>query len=88
MCGRFSTCEELSLANVLEAERKRPDSSFIAEPPYVATIKPTKSPDPDPKISWQRCVARRFLPVAESSARRLLPSQEEESIGVLYSRRS
>lgn len=38
ICGRFSTCEELSLANVLEAERKRPDSSFIAEPPYVEQL--------------------------------------------------
>ena len=35
LCGRFSTCDSLSLANVLEAERKRPDSSFIAEPPAV-----------------------------------------------------
>ncbi|KAL8293540.1 hypothetical protein RQP46_000241 [Phenoliferia psychrophenolica] len=35
LCGRFSTCDELSLANVLEAERKRPNSSFIAEPPAV-----------------------------------------------------
>lgn len=33
LCGRFSTCDELSLANVLEAERKRSDSSFLAEPP-------------------------------------------------------
>ncbi|MBW0485509.1 hypothetical protein O181_025224 [Austropuccinia psidii MF-1] len=35
LCGRFSTCQELSLTNVLEAERKRPDSSFIAQPPAV-----------------------------------------------------
>ncbi|GAA6035375.1 hypothetical protein JCM8097_008841 [Rhodosporidiobolus ruineniae] len=35
MCGRFSTCEPLSLANVLEAERKRPESSYLAEPPAV-----------------------------------------------------
>lgn len=33
VCGRFSTCDEYSLANVLEAERKRPESSFVAEPP-------------------------------------------------------
>ncbi|WWD20224.1 hypothetical protein CI109_104700 [Kwoniella shandongensis] len=33
LCGRFTTCEELSVANTLEAERKRPDSSFIASPP-------------------------------------------------------
>lgn len=33
VCGRFSTCDDFSLANVLEAERKRPDSSFVAEPP-------------------------------------------------------
>ncbi|KAF8076146.1 patched family-domain-containing protein [Lyophyllum atratum] len=32
LCGRFTTCEEFSVANVLEAERKRPESSFISEP--------------------------------------------------------
>lgn len=32
LCGRFSTCDELSIANRLEAERKRTESSFIAEP--------------------------------------------------------
>ncbi|KAJ9091444.1 hypothetical protein QFC20_007634 [Naganishia adeliensis] len=33
LCGRFTTCMELSVANSLEAERKRPESSFIANPP-------------------------------------------------------
>ena len=33
LCGRFTTCLELSVANSLEAERKRPESSFIANPP-------------------------------------------------------
>lgn len=32
LCGRFTTCETLSMANVLEAERQRSDSSFISEP--------------------------------------------------------
>ncbi|KAF8901726.1 multidrug efflux transporter AcrB transmembrane domain-containing protein [Gymnopilus junonius] len=32
LCGRFSTCNDLSIANRLEAERKRPESSFISEP--------------------------------------------------------
>lgn len=32
LCGRFSTCNTFSLANVLEQERKRPEKSFIAEP--------------------------------------------------------
>lgn len=32
LCGRFSTCNTFSLANVLEQERKRSDISFIAEP--------------------------------------------------------
>jgi Niemann-Pick C1 protein len=32
LCGRFTTCDDFSIANVLEAERKRPESSFIAEP--------------------------------------------------------
>ncbi|KAF7355103.1 SSD domain-containing protein [Mycena sanguinolenta] len=32
LCGRFTTCDEFSVANSLEAERKRPQSSFIAEP--------------------------------------------------------
>jgi Niemann-Pick C1 protein len=37
LCGRFTSCNELSLVNVLEAERQRKDSSFIAEPtaPWV-----------------------------------------------------
>ncbi|EIW71618.1 niemann-Pick C1 protein [Tremella mesenterica] len=35
MCGRFTTCLELSMANILEAERKRPESSFLATPPSV-----------------------------------------------------
>ncbi|CCL99443.1 uncharacterized protein FIBRA_01461 [Fibroporia radiculosa] len=32
LCGRFTTCDDFSVANVLEAERGRPESSFIAEP--------------------------------------------------------
>ncbi|KAH8549450.1 putative Niemann-pick type C-related protein 1 [Umbelopsis sp. PMI_123] len=32
ICGRFSTCDQNSLANVLEQERKRPAVSYIAEP--------------------------------------------------------
>ncbi|KAI8456652.1 patched family-domain-containing protein [Phakopsora pachyrhizi] len=35
LCSRFSSCQELSIGNVLEAERKRPESSFIAQPPSV-----------------------------------------------------
>lgn len=35
LCGRFSTCDDFSLANVLEAERKRPESSYLAETPAV-----------------------------------------------------
>ncbi|KAF2718019.1 NCR1, Niemann-pick type C [Polychaeton citri CBS 116435] len=31
LCGRFSTCHEFSLANVLEQERKRPETSYIAD---------------------------------------------------------
>ncbi|TKX24807.1 Niemann-Pick type C-related protein [Elsinoe australis] len=31
LCGRFSTCSEFSLANVLEQERKRPEVSYIAD---------------------------------------------------------
>lgn len=34
-CGRFSACKDMSIANILEAERKRPESSFLAEPPAV-----------------------------------------------------
>jgi Niemann-Pick C1 protein len=33
LCGRFTTCMELSVANTLEAERKRPESSFLGSPP-------------------------------------------------------
>lgn len=32
LCGRFTTCNDFSVANVLEAERKRPQSSFVSEP--------------------------------------------------------
>lgn len=32
LCGRFTTCNDFSLANLLEGERKRPDVSFLAEP--------------------------------------------------------
>jgi Niemann-Pick C1 protein len=32
LCGRFTTCDDFSAANFLEAERKRPESSFISEP--------------------------------------------------------
>ncbi|GAC96393.1 hypothetical protein PHSY_003973 [Pseudozyma hubeiensis SY62] len=32
LCGRFTTCEPLSLANTLEGERRRPEVSWIAEP--------------------------------------------------------
>lgn len=32
LCGRFTTCDEFSVANWLEAERKRPEVSFISEP--------------------------------------------------------
>ncbi|KAL4081933.1 patched family-domain-containing protein [Scleroderma yunnanense] len=32
LCGRFTTCDDFSVANVLEAERKRPASSFISQP--------------------------------------------------------
>jgi len=32
LCGRFTTCEDLSVANTLEGERKRPESSFISQP--------------------------------------------------------
>ncbi|EST07558.2 Patched [Kalmanozyma brasiliensis GHG001] len=32
LCGRFTTCAPLSLANTLEGERQRPEVSWIAEP--------------------------------------------------------
>ncbi|PWZ00682.1 multidrug efflux transporter AcrB transmembrane domain-containing protein [Testicularia cyperi] len=32
LCGRFTTCEPLSLANTLEGERKRSEVSLLAEP--------------------------------------------------------
>ncbi|KAL1922303.1 uncharacterized protein VTP21DRAFT_9842 [Calcarisporiella thermophila] len=35
LCGRFSTCDPYSLANILEQERKRPNLSYIAEPTSV-----------------------------------------------------
>lgn len=32
LCGRFTTCADFSMANLLEAERKRPAASSISEP--------------------------------------------------------
>ncbi|OJT13083.1 Niemann-Pick type C-related protein 1 [Trametes pubescens] len=32
LCGRFTTCETRSIANMLEAERKRPEVSYISQP--------------------------------------------------------
>ncbi|KAF9246999.1 patched family-domain-containing protein [Melanogaster broomeanus] len=32
LCGRFTTCLDFSIANILEAERKRPEASFISQP--------------------------------------------------------
>ncbi|KAF5363851.1 hypothetical protein D9756_000843 [Leucocoprinus leucothites] len=32
LCGRFTTCQEFSVANRLEAERKREETSFISQP--------------------------------------------------------
>lgn len=32
LCGRFSTCQEYSLVNVIEQERKRPEVSYIDAP--------------------------------------------------------
>ncbi|KAI1319671.1 patched family-domain-containing protein [Xylariaceae sp. FL0255] len=32
VCSRFSTCKQMSLATVLEQERKRPDVSYISSP--------------------------------------------------------
>ncbi|KAI0347172.1 multidrug efflux transporter AcrB transmembrane domain-containing protein [Trametopsis cervina] len=32
LCGRFTTCEDFSVANILEAERKISASSFISDP--------------------------------------------------------
>ncbi|KIJ70333.1 hypothetical protein HYDPIDRAFT_77663 [Hydnomerulius pinastri MD-312] len=32
LCGRFTTCDDFSMANILEAERKRPAASFISQP--------------------------------------------------------
>jgi Niemann-Pick C1 protein len=32
LCGRFSTCQDFSMANILEQERKRSAVSYIAEP--------------------------------------------------------
>jgi Niemann-Pick C1 protein len=32
LCGRFSTCHQESLSNIIEAERKRPEVSFLAAP--------------------------------------------------------
>lgn len=35
LCSRFTTCDTFSVGNTLEAERKRPEASFISQPPAV-----------------------------------------------------
>ncbi|KAF8305447.1 hypothetical protein DL93DRAFT_355458 [Clavulina sp. PMI_390] len=35
LCSRFTTCSSFSVGNTLEAERKRPASSFLSQPPAV-----------------------------------------------------
>ena len=32
LCARFTTCDDFSVANILEAERKRPADSYISDP--------------------------------------------------------
>ncbi|EGO01710.1 hypothetical protein SERLA73DRAFT_85531 [Serpula lacrymans var. lacrymans S7.3] len=32
LCGRFTTCDDFSIANALEAKRKRPELSLISQP--------------------------------------------------------
>ncbi|KAK6354993.1 hypothetical protein TWF696_004119 [Orbilia brochopaga] len=32
VCGRFTTCNQFSLGNIIEQERKRPETSYIAKP--------------------------------------------------------
>ena len=32
LCGRFASCNEFSLSNIVEQERKRPEASYIADP--------------------------------------------------------
>ncbi|KAK4232634.1 patched family-domain-containing protein [Podospora fimiseda] len=32
ICARYTTCEQMSLTNILEQERKRPDVSYISSP--------------------------------------------------------
>jgi len=49
LCGRFTTCQDFSVANVLEAERKIPESSFISDPTaswiddFLSWLNPTQS---------------------------------------------
>ncbi|KAJ1979769.1 niemann-Pick type C- protein 1 [Dimargaris verticillata] len=35
LCGRFTTCDTMSLANILEQERQRPEVSYLAQPAAV-----------------------------------------------------
>jgi len=83
LCSRFSTCDEFSLANVLEAERKRPESSYLAEPPCVLSPRaslrlgalvvgavPTLL-----VLRPQRRLARRLHLVDQPDPRGLLPGQ-------------
>lgn len=35
LCGRFTTCDDFSLANIIEQERKRSELSYLQDPPAV-----------------------------------------------------
>lgn len=48
LCGRFTTCDDYSLANIVEGERRREESSFISQPAaswiddYLSWLDPEK----------------------------------------------
>lgn len=70
-CGRFSACRDMSIANILEAERKRPASSFLAEPPAVWIGKPNRY-GVRHSLLTRLFAARRLPAVAQPSTRNML----------------
>lgn len=66
LCGRFSTCKDNSMANRLELERKRSESSFIAEPAASWIDDFLRWLDP---LNYQCCRVRKADPSAFCRAR-------------------
>jgi Niemann-Pick C1 protein len=75
ICGRFSTCKEFSVANILEQERKRAEVSYIAEP-AASWI--------DDFIHWLNPEISQCCRVRKTNGKLCLPSLPDSLCDVCY----